>query len=221
MLPPEYLKWMLEQPDSVLNPRAADSEKLAFRYISPLMTHPEHVMKDVIRKDLTRNLGKLHAEIFEELRQSVDDTLGTRDSWTEINLFHAMEMIVIRSSSRILVGLPLCHNEKYQSAMRTMALLFGASSVIIGYMPWFVRPVLGFLLSLPVRIYKARALKFILPLITESMESLKRESVDPTYPCRSPNNFIRWMVTAALNSKSTTMTSPEAIAERFLFIVSI
>ncbi|PZD24822.1 CypX, Cytochrome P450, partial [Pyrenophora tritici-repentis] len=218
MLPPDHVQWMLQLPDTVLG-RQADNEKLGFRHMTNLMTKPDPVITETIRKDLTRNILKQHSDISDEIRRSIDATMGTEDSWVEINLIEAVETIVIRSHSRPLVGLPLCRSEKYVSAMRAMTSSWAKGSLALRYVPWFLRPLLGLLMSLPYKLYKTRALKIVLPMIIESMSNIEREIMDPAFSSESPDNFIKWMVTAALKAKSTAFTTPEDAAERFLIVV--
>lgn len=180
-----------------------------------LMKHPDNVIKDTIRKDLTRNLIRQHAEIVEEIRESVDDVMGRSDLWNEINLYEAMEKIVLRSSSRSFVGLPLCRNENYQSAVRAMMSSFATGSLALRFVPWFARPVAGFFLSLPYKIHKARAMKFVLPLVAGTLATLFGSDAD------LPNNYLSWMVAAASHSGTTTIANREVIAEKFLMVVSI
>lgn len=217
---------MLEQPDAVLG-RRADNEKLGFLYMTNLMSKPDPVISETIRKDLTRNLLRQHADLSEEIRQSVDATMGGvgpgpgGDSWVEVNLLQTMETIVVRASSRALVGLPLCRSQEYLSAMSAMILAFARGSLALRLVPWFVRPALGFFMGLSYNFYKARALKIVLPLITESMSNIKRQAREPSFTYDSSDDFVKWMVTAALNAKSTAIHSPEDATERFLMVVSI
>lgn len=61
-------------------------------------------MMDVVRKDLTRNLGRLQPDLFSDIKESIDDTFGmdTRN-WNEICLFEAMQKTIFKSTIRVFV----------------------------------------------------------------------------------------------------------------------
>lgn len=72
-----------------------------------IVRHPVH--EDVIRRDLTRQLGSLTMEIMEELGNGFDRYWGfDTENWKEACVYDNMMKIIARTSNRIIVGLPLC-----------------------------------------------------------------------------------------------------------------
>ena len=60
MIPREHISWMVEQPESALSARLPQVGRFAIDYLSPgLDFNHDLFMMDVVRKDLTRNLGRL------------------------------------------------------------------------------------------------------------------------------------------------------------------
>ena len=78
MVPPEHIKWFSEVPETILSAHAPLSESVGVPYLAPMMDikHQMYIM-DVVRKEMTRNLGRLQPEIFSNLKGSVDSLLGT------------------------------------------------------------------------------------------------------------------------------------------------
>lgn len=72
-----------------------------------IVRYPVH--EEVVRRDLTRQLGSLTMEIMEELGNGFDEYWGIdAENWKEAPVYESMIKIVARTSNRIIVGLPLC-----------------------------------------------------------------------------------------------------------------
>ena len=223
ILPHEHLGWIVGQPDDVLSQRTALDKRFAFKWLIPTFdVHDDLFLTDVIRRDLTRNLGRVQADMFDEMRQSIDATMGLDStSWSEFNLVQAMRSIVFRSSNRVLLGPSLCRNQEYQKSSQNFSSWLGASAIVIGQLvPWFLSSFLGHLVAIPVYICRNRAFKFLVPEIKERMDTIKRKRMDPSHIYDEPKDLITWYVNAILDSDSTKHSTPEALADRLLFLVS-
>lgn len=67
-----------------------------------------------VRKDLTRNLGRMQPNITDDVRFAIDSAMGLdTDSWKELCISEAMEGLALRSTNRVLVGSCLCENDDY------------------------------------------------------------------------------------------------------------
>ena len=212
------------QPDDVLSSRTAIDKRLAFKWLIPTFDiHEDLFLTDVIRRDVTRNLGRTQADMFDEMRQSIDAVFGLDDiTWREFNLSQAMRTIIFRSSNRVLLGPSLCRNQEYQKSSETFSTWLGASAIAIGQLvPWFLSPFLGHLIAIPVYVCRNRALKFLVPVIKERMENIKRKRTDPSDVYDEPKDLITWYVDAVLGSEIAKHSKPEALADRLLFLVSL
>lgn len=110
LVPPSQIPWLLSQPEHVLNTKEVHRDSLEADYtmLNPeIVRHPVH--EDVIRRDLTRQLGSLTMEIMEELGNGFDRYWGfDTENWKEACVYDNMMKIIARTSNRIIVGLPLC-----------------------------------------------------------------------------------------------------------------
>lgn len=223
MVPREHIGWLMDQPAEVLSERKVQGEKFGFKYIVPTFDlHSDLGLTDVIRRDLTRNLGRTQAAVFDEMRQSIDATMGLEDaSWREVSLFQTMQKVVFQSTLRVLVGLPLCRDENYLRSSSSFSVWLGCSAVVVGQLvPWFLSPFLGLLVAIPVHISKVQSLRYLTPIVKERMDNVKRKRVDPSYVCDEPKDVITWYVMNVLDNDSTSQSTPAAVAERLLFLVS-
>ena len=223
MVPREYVTWLTGQPDDVLATRAPQAERFAMPYLVPTLdVKHERFTMDVVRKDPTRNLGRLQPDFFIDMRESVDSLLGLEEeSWREIRLYEIMQKIIFKSTNRVLVGLPLCHNEDFLSSSAAFSQWLGVGAVIVGQlMPSILKPFFGYLMAIPIYLAQTRSFRYLVPVIRERMENIRRKRANPSFVFDKPNDMITWMVEAALNDQNTRNNRPEATAERILFLVS-
>ena len=206
---------MAEVPDSILSERAVQDEKFAVKYLmNPIKPEHAQAIFSAVRQDLTRNLGRTQPALFETMRQSLDAAWG-RDatSWNEVNLFETLEDVIFRASNSILVGSPLCHEEKYLDSLFRFTTWLGAGAVIVGqYAPWFMAPILGYVASIPISIYKRKPMQLLLPVVKERMQRIRAAEKD--MPSNESLDLITWTILASKDS------TPDEVAELILFLVS-
>ena len=223
MVPKEHLRWMVEQPETVLSARLPQVGRFAIEYLAPgLDVNHDLFMMDAVRKDLTRNLGRLQSSIYQDMSESIDELMGIdTDNWREICLWETMQKTVFKSTNRVFVGLPLCQDEGYLRSSAAFANWLGAGAIVVGqYMPSVLKPFFGYLTAIPICIQKNKSFGYLLPVFKERMENIRRKRADPTSEFIEPKDMITWMSTAVIDNPTTTHSKPEALAERILFFVS-
>ena len=223
MVPKEHLRWMVEQPKTVLSARLPQVGRFAIEYLAPgLDVNHDLFMMDAVRKDLTRNLGILQPSIYQDVSESIDELMGIdTDNWREICLWETMQKTVFKSTNRVFVGLPLCQDEGYLRSSAAFANWLGARAIVVGhYMPSVLKPFFGYLTAIPIYIQKNKSFGNLLPVFKERMENIRRKRADPTFEFNEPKDMITWMSTAVIGNPTTTHSKSEALAERILFFVS-
>lgn len=123
MLPQEHIRWLIEQPEDVLADYVVSSERLALKYIDK-QKDPTHIQSMIltVKRELGRNFDKTQASLFNKLRERIDATMGLDDtSWRQVCLFQSMSTVVFKTTNSVLVGPPLCHNEKYLDSTRSFS----------------------------------------------------------------------------------------------------
>ena len=104
------MEWLLQQPDDVLDQNEVNRQ---FLQADHTMLHPrvmsDTVHLDVIRKEMTKQLGEYTADVIEEIDFAFRKNWGVNSGeWTEVNAYNTMLDVIGRISNRVLVGLPLC-----------------------------------------------------------------------------------------------------------------
>jgi hypothetical protein len=110
MLPGSEVKWIAEQPESVLNSTEAQRDALQTDYSfldTTIAQHPVHY--NIIKGTLQKEMDALIPEIVDEVEASVDQYFGTNaEDWTDFAVFDGMMKIISRATNRVIVGLPVC-----------------------------------------------------------------------------------------------------------------
>ena len=223
MIPPEHIRWFSELPETILAAHGPLREIVGIPYLVPTMDmkHDMYIM-DVVRKELTRNLGRLQPDVFYDLKESVDSLLGTdQENWRHIPLYETMQEILFKSSNRIFVGSPLCRNNVFLHSSATFANLLGLGAVFVGeLLPLVLKPVFGYMLALPIYIAQALALRYLVPEIKQRMANIRRKRSDPAFDWNEPKDMLMWIVIAAMDRQDPKADRPEMIAQGLLFLVS-
>ena len=225
LLPQEHIQWLVAQPESILSVRKVQEEKHALKYMNNSIEHKVTVkfLDNVVGRCLTKRLHCTQADMYDEIRASVDDTLGLDEDWHDVTLQKMTKMVADRAGSRTLFGLALCRDQAYLHNMNGFNMLMGVGTVIVGQIPWLIRPLIGAIVGLPLRIYKARTLRILVPLIKARMQEYaqKGRSGMPGLPKDESYDFVTQAVKVAMESKgSMIFDDPDTLAEQFLHLVN-
>jgi len=110
MLPPNDIKWIADQPDSMLSSQGSQREDLQTEYtlLDPALGD-KPMYQNIIKSTLTKAFDSVIPEVQDEIECSIDDYWGhDTENWTDVGAFDTMVKVVSRASNRIFVGLPLC-----------------------------------------------------------------------------------------------------------------
>ena len=225
MVPQEFVSWLIAQPPQVLGMRPVEVGRFALDYLVPAMdTSHDAAMMDIIRKDLTRNLGNLQPDLFHDMRQSIDSVFGLEcgnNSWQEVGLFDSMQKVIFRSVNRVFVGMPLGHDQAYIRWSGAFAVWIGAGAIVVGQLtPPFLKPLLGYAMAIPIYVARRVSMSYLIPVFRQRLEDMQRKRKDPAYDFEEPKDMITWMVETVLDNPDTAIRQPEALASRLLFLVS-
>lgn len=222
LLPQEYIAWLMEQPDDVLSQRIAQEKQFPTHYFIP-ESHENFVglLSLVIRRDLTRNLARIQSDVFDELHESIDATIGMdEESWREISLFPALQSIVYRATNRVFLGSPLCRDKSYLHAIDSLTVWLGFAVVLLGQIvPPLFRPILAFFFKIPYSVYKKKCFRFLVPLLQSRLEDIRRKMADPSIEYDAPNDLITWLSKAVIDCEDKTTVTPEGMANHLIFTV--
>ena len=224
MIPPEQIRWFVEQSESTLAAHGPLRESVGIPYLIPTMDqHHNMYVMDVVRKDLTRNLGKLQPEIFADLKESIDNLFGMEENhWHEITLYETLQTILFKSFNRAFVGMPLCTNNVFLRSSAAFSNLLGIGAVLVGeLLPLALKPLVGYPLALPIYIAEAMSYRYLVPEIEYRMANIRHKSSDPSFEWDEPKDMLTWIVVAAMERGDAEADQPHKIAQALLFMVKL
>ncbi|KAJ7196258.1 cytochrome P450 [Mycena pura] len=191
---PQHTAEMAAAPDDSLSFMEALRDILAVDYTNGIETfdNPFHIV--TIRRHLTQNIARCFPQVRDELVHAFDDVLALDDKeWKLLHVVPNVMKIVARTSNRLFVGLPLCREQEFLDICVDFAVKSFTRGVIIGFLPYFLRPIFGPLLSTRKSSVR-RALKFLGPMINDRLDN-ERE-YGPDWPDK-PNDLTSWLLEVA------------------------
>lgn len=198
ILPPSHHAWLAGQPEHVLSDDVVQDELLGL----PYFTHGPSTAAihdfTVIRRGLTRQMGKLVPEMLDEVDAGFTEYFGTdREEWREVRAIEAILKISQRAIERVFVGLPLCRDASYLAAVRRWMMGFAICGAIYrSFLPEMLQPVFAPLLAIPLAVVKWLALRKCLPLIRQRMldfdHQLRKKEAEKD--ARVPNDMLQWLI---------------------------
>lgn len=127
---------------------------------------------DLVRNQLTKNVGFFASMTQDELSAALDDYCGNSKEWKTVNAWDFCTKVIARAGNRTYVGLPLCRNEELLEQSRLYATAVYGAAAVITALPSFIRPVLGHLVSLPAQRYLSRCKKVLVPFVQDRLDKL-------------------------------------------------
>ncbi|KAK0516828.1 hypothetical protein JMJ35_001431 [Cladonia borealis] len=207
ILPQEHISWLIRQSDGLLSQSQVRKERNAIAYLSMGVDYKATMalIDKIINPCLQRKLNRVQANVFDEIRVSVDDTFGLDETtWHELRLHESLQTIINRTGTRAFFGLPLCRNHNYLHSLKRFILSMGAGTLIIGQLPlWLLRSLAASVINIPLRYYKAKVLKMLLPIFAERIQQVQRREAGHTLE-DEPEDFATQIIKLVANTKDGT-----------------
>jgi cytochrome P450 len=225
IIPPWYMSWVLEQPDSVLSQFETNKQFLSAEHT---MLHPSMAdekqwprVANQIKREITKELDTVADEVVEEIQDALRETWGSNtQKWHELDLHAVCQEIMGRVVNRAFVGLPLCRDPGYLHCSIKFAQLVNVAATFIKLTPRLFRPFLVPLLTAYDHYQYRRMASYILPLIRERAAQfppavLMGEKAKGT---PQPNDFIQWAIRDAYRHGEDPCEPTQVIAKRLAVI---
>lgn len=182
-----------------------------------IVQNPVH--HDVIKAELTRQIGSLTKEIMDEIMVSFDELWGTDiDEWKEVCVFDTVMQIVARSSNRAFVGLPSCRDKSLLDHAMGFASAVPIAAAILSQLPEVCRPLAALAVAYPNRKHTKGFAQILRPEVERRKRDLDAQSRDMEKKIgdAEPNDFLQWSLLRARNNPQGAEYDSDIIAERLL-----
>ncbi|KAF8993449.1 cytochrome P450 [Cyathus striatus] len=166
--------------------------------LSPQLLQDDY-HSEVVRTQVTRNLPARYAEIKDEVATAFADLIPVYENeWTEVVAYKMILKSVVRTSNRLLVGLPLCRDPDYVKLQEAFTIDIFKVSTLIHMFPMFLRPFVSRFINVESQLQ--RAIRHLKPLIEDRIAKI--DALGPNYPDK-PNDVISWCLEHAKGEQRT------------------
>ncbi|KAL2176197.1 cytochrome P450 [Thermothelomyces heterothallicus CBS 202.75] len=218
VIPRSQAAWMLEQPDRVLSTKEAHRDTLHNDY--QFFGVDDEFPIRTIHKHLARNIAGLIPAVQEEVHAAIDDTFGKDvENWTSLNLWEAWLGIIPRVTNRILVGAPLCRNQKFLDCQVGFANDVVRNGFLLDMVPHIFQPLVAPFIVLPNWWHWRRSYSHARPVIEQRLYDLERHESgdDPAGDdWKAPEDMLTWLIRQAKAEGLTSELNPEMLSKRIL-----
>ncbi|KAL9583468.1 MAG: hypothetical protein Q9212_002682 [Teloschistes hypoglaucus] len=176
ILPAEHIKWFSDQPDSILSSAEIHKERHAARYLRIGVDFDTTVffLERFIKESITKNLDKLQKPLYEEVRRNVDVVFGSDENqWKTLNVYGSLQDVIVPAISRVCFGRALSRDPHFVKLFQRYILAVGVGTIVIGQLPRTFKVLVTPILNIPLRYYRARTMKALIPLLERQLEDIR------------------------------------------------
>ncbi|KAH7179276.1 cytochrome P450 [Fusarium flagelliforme] len=212
-LPQDQMKWIMAQPDHVLDQGQAFAE---IDQVTWALGHDRYVVDAwqgmIVKYDLNRAIEVIANSMKDELAVVFDDQFGTdTENWKTVDLTQTVKMIVAQAASRFTVGLPLCRNKEYLQNVLDTDELFILNAGLTGGMPRILSPITGTLFGWLVESKVKQFKKWVVPLLKERFDKAQNHQEEP-----QEDDILQMMVRYALKERPDEVGNWDLLARRIV-----
>ncbi|USW59314.1 Putative cytochrome P450 [Septoria linicola] len=209
VLPPSNTSWAASQPENILSGNAVLDETMGLDYLAHGPSADSARDFSVIRRDLTRQTAKLAADVYEEIRLTIDAELGSNTNEDkEVGAMDLMRKIAFRAANRIFVGAPLCRQKSYEKRIERWSSLYGICTIVmILAIPRPLKSSFMTLVSVPVGILRWFATR-------ELRSEIHHRLQDPA--AEKKNDMMQWIISTNASKSDARELEPANIAGKMI-----
>lgn len=191
ILPAQRLHEVMALSDEQLDHHGPNSNSFVPRYSTgeDVMDGP-HI--DVVRRQLTRRLPLLTADVHQELTLAMEQNWTPKEEWTTVAAYDSIMKIVSRAANRVFCGTELCRNPEFLEASRQYAIGAFRAGFKLKMFPKWTHPIAGPLAALPVTRSLAIAKRICTPIIKERLRHIQDPTLAKDY--KAPNDALQWLL---------------------------
>jgi len=220
VLPQSQLRWMFDQPDSVMSTSEGHYDFLQGKYsfVEPIILQdPYH--EHVIHKNLVRNLNAIIPVLAESVPLAVQQVWGKdTHEWKNMDLLQSFMVTIPRITNDMLLGKALSQERKFLEAIVSFTDDVIRNLSIMLLVPRVLHPIVGNLCGLSSSYHYWRASKFTMPAIKQRISDItKKDAGDAEYKdWQEPSDFITWSYRTAQADGRYDEMQPDRIAKRIM-----
>ena len=216
MVPPEHVKWLLEQPPAVMSSKTIREERHASGYlhIGVEFESTEFFLERIMRDRLTKYLDLVQEPMHDEIRNAFEKELDVHArSGRPVKIFPTLQTVILKAICRVFYGPELTQNRHFMTLYNRYILSMSIGTMVIGQLPRFLKSVVVPVFNLPLWYYRTRTMKMLVPVVKRRLANIDGDS--------DPYDFISQCAKVSQRISSTkTPAEPAQLAECMMLLVS-
>ncbi|KAL4925061.1 cytochrome P450 [Aspergillus undulatus] len=173
---------------------------------------------NVIRNQMTRNLGHLVPVLAGEIAFALKRSWGAGTQWKELVIWDSCLEMIAGAGNAAFCGYPLCRDAQFLEGVKQHGLSVFAGATVINAAPKPFKHLVGGAVRLLCYYYSQRAARRCLPLVKERLEHTARLRLDTAYPWDPPKDALQWIIDECYTSGQPQQLAPERVAQRLLLL---
>ncbi|CAI6099037.1 unnamed protein product [Clonostachys chloroleuca] len=173
---------------------------------------------DVLRNQITRNLGILTKGLAAELDRGLKTWWGTDSQWKNIRAFDSCLKIVGAAANSVIFGPSLCRNHRFIYLLSVHAIILFIGGTLINVSPRLLKPIVGFPIKVASRYYYNQILKLCLPLVQDRLNKTVAWRDGLADEWSPPSDGLQWMIEEAFTKTDPTELDVKRLSERLIFL---
>nr|QIW91879.1 P450-2 [Phialomyces arenicola] len=211
ILPPKWIRWIIDQPDSVLSIDPIHDEFHAFVRDGLV---GDHSVQEVLRKELTHKLDRMTSDINDEICAALDDVWGLSTEWRTLPVKESTRTIIARISNRIFVGKALCRNKDYIRNAVGLGKVVMPETVFQDILPKLLKGPVSTLIKAINKIYLSGFNRRVGPLVRQRYIDVKNAEDGIGDKDQLPDELLTWMAQRAVRRGESTATVDQTLTSR-------
>ncbi|KAI1419484.1 cytochrome P450 [Xylaria sp. FL1777] len=203
LVPPKHAKEVYGLPDTRLDVWDTINDSIQTKYT----IQDQHIMskalhRDVLRNQITRNLGILTDSLTTELDRGLKYSWGTDTQWKSIPAFESCLKIVAGAANSVFLGPSLCRNHLFLRRLENHATTVFSGGILINVTPKPFKHVVGLLVKVVCRYYCHKVVRMCLPLVANRLDKTLKWKDGLESEWSLPHDSLQWMIEEAMSNGS-------------------
>ncbi|QIW97801.1 hypothetical protein AMS68_003319 [Peltaster fructicola] len=218
VIPNNKLRWLTDKPDNVASVGRAHYDVLQgdYAFTDPILLQTLFHER-VIHKNLPRKLDAIIPDVWDEIKDCVDQTWGhDKVNFKDVPVWDNVMYIISRLSNRLFVGKPLCRNETFLRNNGAFAMDVITLVALMPFVPKLLHPIFGRLLSIPNHYHAWQIRRIVMPHIKQRLADIDELERDPSSKRTIPEDYITWHIRTAKADGQAYQLNPDMIAKSIL-----
>ncbi|KAG6253858.1 hypothetical protein E4U23_007145 [Claviceps purpurea] len=220
VIPQSQIRWLLDQPDSVVSAFEAHQRALFYGYT--FLDHgnaKESFSNRVIHRFAARHTRSMIPGLGEEVAFSMNKALGDVGSeWTTVNLWDFWMRVVPIPTSMLIAGSKTCRDERLNKSIVDFVGAAIRTQLTLRLVPTVLQPLIGRLVTIPNRRHWKSMCDVVMPTIKERLHSMTKQAEGcPGFEAYvPPEDYITWVIRLIIAENRTGELDPIKVSKRLL-----